>query len=436
MHTELRHFEVTVVGGGLAGMAASIHLARAGMRVAVSEPSIQNVDPVGEALDWSAPELLRELDLPMDWLLKEGIATYKRHVILKLVSGAVRHYIPSDWLGRSPFNVELRTIHVDRTLLNRAVQDRLVDHGVTLIDDRVVSVERDGTRVMAVETQTGARLSSPWFLDASGSATSLFSRSFELPVIEYGPRKVALWDYFHVDEALEGTTLLGDCDGTRYMEWLWKIPIHPKTVSVGYVATGESIKARRQQGLTIQEIYAEQLARFEDLRTLVPEQPAGSPKTTSYRCRTFSHISGPNWIVMGEAAAMVDPMTSYGVTGALRHAAEASRIVSRYRHRNRLPWLARTLYVQRVLEMAKFFNCGIEKVIYDWPIRDRIGALNAGDMYTIPAWSMNHLYSRFRPEGLVSTMLFSVALQTFRMALSIYYWFCKRSRPAAPVCAT
>jgi flavin-dependent dehydrogenase len=436
MYIELPDFEVTVVGGGLAGMAASIHLARAGMRVACIEPDAQDVDPVGESLDWSAPELLRELDLPMDRLLMDGIATYKRHVILKLISGAARHYIPSDWLARPPFNVELRTIHVDRALLDRAVRDRLVSHGVTLIGSKAVSVERDGARVVAVVTETGERLSSPWFLDASGSTTSLFSRAFELPAFEYGPRKVALWDYFQVDEALEGTTLLGDCDGNRYMEWLWKIPIHPKTISVGYVATGESIKLKRQRGLTTQEIYAEQLARFEDLRTLLTDQPASAPRTTSYRCRTFDHISGPNWLVMGEAAAMVDPMTSYGVTGALRHAAEASRIVSRYRRRKRLPLLARSLYARRVREMAKFFNCAIEKIIYDWPIRNRIGALNAGDMYTIPAWSMNHLYSRFRPEGLISTLLFSLVLGALRTVLSVYYWFCKRSQPDASACAT
>ena len=73
-------------------MAASIHLARAGMRVTCIETDPQDVDPVGESLDWSAPELLRELDLPMDRLLRDGIATYKRHVILKLISGAARHY--------------------------------------------------------------------------------------------------------------------------------------------------------------------------------------------------------------------------------------------------------------------------------------------------------------------------------------------------------
>jgi AraC-like DNA-binding protein len=98
----------------------------------------------------------------------------------------------------------------------------------------------------------------------------------------------------------------------------------------------------------------------------------------------------PNWLVIGESAAMVDPMTSNGVTAALRHAVEAARLVVRNRDRKQLPWLSRTMYSRRVLDMANFFNSGIEKVVYDWPIRNRIGPLTAGDVYTIPAWSINN----------------------------------------------
>jgi menaquinone-9 beta-reductase len=435
MHDENSDFDVTVVGAGLAGIAASIHLARAGMRVACIEPEPDNTDPVGESLDWSAPDLLRGLDLPMDRLLREGLATYKRHVILKLVSGAAQHYIPSDWLGRPPFNVELKTLHVDRNTLDRLAREMAVGYGVAFVGDRVVHVQHNGARVEALLTASGQSRSSPWFVDASGAASCLFARAFELQAVEVGPRKVALWDYFSVEESIEGTTLLADCEGPRYMEWIWQIPIHPTTISVGYVATGESIKEKRQRGLSTEDIYFQQLAQFTDLRRF-RRGTQSKPKTTSYHCRIFKRFAGPNWLVIGEAAAMVDPMTSYGVTGALRHAAEASRIITRYRHRSSLPWVARATYVSRASEMAKFFNCGIEKVVYDWPVRTRIGALRAGDMYTIPAWSMNHLYSRIRPEGVVSSILFGLALRAFRTALAIYYWLCKHSRPPAPVCAT
>jgi menaquinone-9 beta-reductase len=428
--------DVTVVGGGLAGMAASIHLRRAGLQVLCVEADAEDRDPVGESLDWSAPELLRQLGLPMDALLEQQVATYKRHVILKIRGGGVQHYVPSEWLSRPPFNIELNTIHVDRTALNIAVREIALAVGVTLITDKIVSVERSGKRASAVLTESGVRISSHWFIDASGSSASLFPRAFELPLYEYGPRKVAMWDYFSVADALEGTTLHADGEGPPYMDWVWQIPIHARTISVGYVTTGERMKEKRQQGKTPREIYDGQLALYEGLRELVDVSNTTPPRTTSFRCRAYDRIAGPNWLVIGESAAMVDPMTSNGVTAALRHASEASELIAMSRNRKQLPWLARALYVRRVLDMAKFFNAGIEKVIYDWPIRNRIGVLTAGDVYTIPAWSMNHLYGRFRPRGLVGTMLFSVCLWMLRSSLSIFYWFCKRSRGASPVCAT
>jgi flavin-dependent dehydrogenase len=245
-----------------------------------------------------------------------------------------------------------------------------------------------------------------------------------------------MWDYFSVPELIEGTTLHADCEGPFYMSWIWQIPIHANTVSVGYVATGESIREKRQQGMKLQEIFKEQLERFRDLRELARSPNELSPRTTSFRCRAYGKTNGPNWLVIGESAAMVDPMTSNGVTAALRHADEASKLIVRSRHRKQLPWLARTMYSRRVLDIANFFNSGIEKVIYDWPIRSRIGPLAAGDVYTIPAWSINNIYSRIKPSGVILTMSFGLILATLRGAMNLFYWFCARSRAAAPVCAT
>ena len=67
---------------------------------------------------------------------------------------------------------------------------------------------------------------------------------------------------------------------------------------------------------------------------------------------------------------MVDPMTSNGVTAALRHAAEASSLIIQYRNRKRIPRLPAAMYGQRVLSLGRFFNSTIENVLYDWPIRN------------------------------------------------------------------
>ena len=56
--------DVVVVGGGLAGKAASLQLARAGLSVICIEPEETVRQAVGESLDWSAPDLLNALGLP------------------------------------------------------------------------------------------------------------------------------------------------------------------------------------------------------------------------------------------------------------------------------------------------------------------------------------------------------------------------------------
>lgn len=418
-------------------MAASIHLVRTGLRVLCVEAASGDTDAVGESLDWSAPELLKNLGLPMDDLIHQGIATYKRHVILKLQNGAEQHYVPAAWLGRAPFHTELRTLHVDRIELNASIRAIAIRDGVQIQVDRVIGVEKDSTRrVLALNTERGTRITSPWFVDASGFAASLFPRAFQLAMHEYGPNKVAIWDYFTVRDSPEGTTLYG-AEMDSYMAWVWQIPIREDTVSVGYVATGEAIKRARSSGMGVPDIYRAQLNHFPALRSLLEEAKAIRPRVTSFRCRVYRKVAGPNWIVIGEAASMIDPMTSNGVTAALRQSTEAAQLIAKNRHRKQLPWRAATAYSWRVVGLARFFNCGIERVLYDWPVRKRIGPLMAGDVYTIPAWLMNLFYSRLAPRGIVCTGLFGCLLTCLRSAAAAFYWLCRQrsSSKAVPECS-
>ncbi len=403
--------DVTIIGGGLSGKAASLHLAKAGLKVVCIESAETARQPVGESLDWSSPELLNALGLPMSSLIETQIATWKRHVILRMPDGAPEDYVPLPWLGRAPFHVELRTLHVDRTRLDQELMKAAIECGVTLVQDKVLRVERNAKQISSVQTAGGKRFSSRWFIDASGFATSLLAREFNLRAIHNGPAKVAMWTYFPVPESTEGTTLYMEPTPAEYLDWIWEIPINPKVVSVGYVTTGTAMKAKREQGLSVDDVFRQQLMKFPRFEPLLRAGALSALNVTSFRSRVHVGVAGPNWLVVGEAAAMVDPITSNGVTAALRHASEASALVLKYRERRSLPLHARFCYSSRILQMAKFFNDGIEKVVYEPPIRNRIGLRNSGTLYISPAWGMNLLYARLSPKGVVSTFLFILSLR-------------------------
>ena len=417
--------DAAVIGGGLAGLAASIHLARAGFRVICFEPLEKFEQIVGESLDWSAPELLKQIGLGMEELVQSRASTYKRHVILRMAGEAHREYVPSPWLGEPPLNIELRTLHVDRRPLHHSLMKIAEAEGISILHDRVTGVDGKGRVIVALRTAGGLRVAAKLFIDASGFGSSFLGREFRLRSAEYGPRKVAIWGHFKASDWQEGTILYANAPERQYMEWVWEIPINPETVSIGYVSTGAAIKRKREQSLSVQEIFAQELAKFPPLRHLLRDQSLPAVNVTSFTCRTLHRVCGPNWIIIGEAASVPDPITGNGVTAALRHAAEACTLICRFRTRRRISLWAQAAYNLRVLHMGKFFNSLIEKLAYDWPIRDRIGLLAAGDAYTIPAWSINQLYSRIRPDGMLSSALFSLFLGSLRCAAWLFYRLCK-----------
>ena len=392
---------MTVIGGGLAGKAASLHLARAGLKVVCIEPRQPVRPPLGESLDWSAPALFDALGLSSEQLIASRIATWKRHVTLKMRDGCDAHYVPSTWLGGPPFYVNLATLHVERTQLDDEILKMVLAEGITFVRDRVVDVEIDGRKIRSVQTETGARFSSPWFIDASGIGASVVARKFNLPSLQYGPTKVAMWTYFKVPLEVEGTTLYMDPKPAEYLEWIWEIPVSPDTVSVGYVAPGAAIKAMRDGGGSVDDIFRQQLAKFPRFESLLQQGSLGAVNVTSFRCRVYTESAGPNWLMAGEAASLVDPMTSNGVTAALRHAAEAAALILKFRKRGELPLRARKAYSSRILQTAKFFNEGIETILYEPLVRNRIGLATAGTVYTSPAWSMNVVYARLGATGIV-----------------------------------
>ncbi len=91
------------------------------------EPAETVRQPVGESLDWSAPDLLNALGLPMEDLIKARDRHLEAARDFEISDGCAEHYVPTPWLAGPPFHIELRTLHVDRLRLDQELQNMVVD---------------------------------------------------------------------------------------------------------------------------------------------------------------------------------------------------------------------------------------------------------------------------------------------------------------------
>jgi flavin-dependent dehydrogenase len=397
-------YDVAIIGAGIAGLAASVLLRNAGLRVVCLDPIRYPQRKVGESLDWSSPGLLRRLGIDTDALLADGIATYKKKIVVCERGKAEWRAMPPPLIRRSPLRFETVTLHVDRAALDARLFERASALGVEFIWERVMNIHTDGDRITGCATAGGASVDARWYVDASGTAR-VVSRAMNIPVVAYGQQKVCLWTYFDTPPLNDGTAFFVN-NGDRYLSWVWDIPISPAQTSVGFVLPADVVRGQRHSGTSVEAILRDELRRYERFHALLDAQPNFEVESTSFQPYVVTRVCGDNWFMVGEAASMPDPLTGNGVTSGIRHARHAAdvivaagdRVSERQRHR----------YTQHVLRLGHSFNAHIESVVYQHPIRWGLGLKAATYIYTFFAFFMNALHARFDPRGGFGMSVFRV----------------------------
>lgn len=312
-----RSADVLVVGGGPAGTAAAILLARAGLEVCLLEKgTFPREKPCGEYLSPGCVPLLNRLGV---LAALEGMEPQPiRGMRIETAGGTVfTGTYPGD--GLPPHGYSLPRYQFDALLVEAARQA-----GVAYLEGwRAVDLVRKGRIVAGVvaDSENGPQpFTAPLTIGADGR-NSVVARRLKLFARHPSHRKVALVQRFQTHAEL------GDL-GQVYLGRKGYCILNPQgagTVNVGVVVDQRDLPLHQAwEGVFagLLDAYPQVQAKLSGARPLNPLWVLGPLACHAKR------VAGKGFLLVGDAAGYYDPMTGEGVFQALRGAELAAEIAT------------------------------------------------------------------------------------------------------------
>jgi geranylgeranyl reductase family protein len=288
--------DVSVIGAGPAGAWAAYSLARRGARVTLVDPSHPREKPCGGGVTGRALSLVAgALDIAA---LPACVIRTARFTQASSGDEAVVG------LADAGLSTDTGLVVASRTDFDGLLLAAACGAGATVLAARAtdIVVQRDGVRIHT----TGGLHSAARILGADG-ANSLVRRRLARP-FRRSQLSIATGYFAHGVTSDEIVVELAD-DPAGY---LWSFP-RPTHLAIGVCAQADA-------GITAEALRARVLAWIRD-KGLAPGarlEPYSWP-IPSLAPRDFEalDISGPRWVLAGDAAGLVDPITREGIFFAL-----------------------------------------------------------------------------------------------------------------------
>ncbi|GAA1539790.1 NAD(P)/FAD-dependent oxidoreductase [Nocardioides humi] len=297
--------DVLVVGAGPAGSAAATWAARAGLDVVLADAAVFPRDKTcGDGLTPRAIGELERLGL-RDWVrshtVNQGLRAHGFGQTLHL-----------PWPGG---NLPDWGSAIARTELDDHLRTTALKAGATPLDDaRAVGVRRDGARIAAVVLKDGREIGCRRLVVADGVRSPLgkvLGREWHRDTV-YGVAGRSYVTSTRADDPWISSHLeLRGEEGEILSGYGWIFPLGAGTGEVN-LGAGTLATAKRPTDVAIKplmRLYADRLrAEFglgDELRmptsALLPMGGA------------VSNVAGPNWALIGDAAACVNPLNGEGI---------------------------------------------------------------------------------------------------------------------------
>lgn len=234
--------------------------------------------------------------------------------------GAVFRWQDDEWLldWRKLVDPDAWSWQVERATYDDILLRNAGKQGATVIERATVrQVHFEDGRPVHLEWTDGTRrrsLAFDFLVDASGRAGVLGRQRVVTRTENELFRNVGVWGYWR-----GATPFPGSPEGAINVVsapggWYWLIPLAGDKWSVGLVTPRDLFTEQRPAHATLDDYYQARIAASADVRTALAgavfDGPVRAEQDYSYVSERFA---GPGFVVVGDAAAFLDPLLSTGV---------------------------------------------------------------------------------------------------------------------------
>lgn len=334
--------DVLVVGGGPAGSTVSNLLAQQGLSVTLLEKAKFPREHVGESLLPFCYGIFKRLGI-----LEELEKRYVRKPGVRFVDVDGRNF--TTWcFGHVLKDPSHLSFHVIRAEFDHLMLKNAASKGVNVLEEtKVTGVDLDDPERVVLEAMgpDGEKqtLEARFLIDASGRDTLLASRNrWKKPHDELDRSALSChWVGAKYIEGIEEGLLQIVYLGGEKKGWIWCIPVGTDRLSLGVVMNHSYIKAQKAKLTAAGEenwqeaLYRQELMTSDFIRDILSNahmaQEIAFNGDYSYAVDK-SKKYGPNYALVGDASAFIDPIFASGVFLSMKTAElVADAVVARQR---------------------------------------------------------------------------------------------------------